>query len=80
MHTCMKLAEFLEVDPLQLAATAGLLDGNVTGIPTLPMPPLSAQRMRVKEQLAQIRGLTEISRQKLLETYDEIESERGTNA
>lgn len=70
MASVIRLAKILEVDPLQLAATAGLLDGDAMGIPALPPPPIDARRERVREQIQAIKGLTEYSKQRLLEIAD----------
>lgn len=75
MKTLMLVAKELDVDPLRLAATANLLDSEIAGLTPLPTPPRRLRREIVREQIQKIRGLTEFSRQKLLETYDEIENE-----
>ncbi|MFD8117116.1 helix-turn-helix domain-containing protein [Streptomyces microflavus] len=39
---CQKLAKFLEVDPLRLAVTAGLITSEIAGVEELPHPDNSA--------------------------------------
>lgn len=72
MDTCMRLAKVLDVNPLQLAATAGLLDPMMTSIELLPMPEPTAARRSVKAQLLGIKGLTDQERQFLMNTYDKM--------
>lgn len=71
LDTCVRLAEALGVDPMRLAVTAGAIDKRMAGVEALPMPPATALRERVRSQLEQIRGLTEETRQALLETFDD---------
>lgn len=72
MDSCLRLGKYLKVDPLRLAVTAGLMDGDLAELDPLPMPEPTAQRASVKDQLAKIRGLTAAERQRLLEAYDEM--------
>lgn len=78
VENCGRLAEALDVDPLRLAVTAGVLDAHMAGVEPLPLPPATALRERVRDQIYQIRGLTERSRTALLEAFDE--TMEGTNA
>ena len=71
LDTCERLAEALGVDPMRLAVTAGAIDRRMAGVEPLPMPPATALRERVRGQLEQIKGLTNETRQALLETFDE---------
>jgi transcriptional regulator with XRE-family HTH domain len=71
MKACMRLAQVLGIDPLRLAATAGHLDGEVGGIKPLPVPEATRQREHIREQIAMIKGLTEKSRSRLIEVYEE---------
>jgi transcriptional regulator with XRE-family HTH domain len=75
MDTCMRLAKVLDVNPLQLAATAGLLDPEETSIDLLPMPEPTAARRYIKAQLSSIKGLTARERQHLMNTYDAMTDE-----
>lgn len=70
IDSCARLADALQVDPLRLAVTAGLMDRRMAGVEALPMPPAIALRERVREQIAAIKGLTDQSRQALLDAYD----------
>ncbi|MGW0939125.1 helix-turn-helix domain-containing protein [Streptomyces sp. NPDC002666] len=72
MDTTLKLAKLLRVDPLRLAVTAGLMDGNIVDVEPLPTPEPTAQRAAVKRQLSKIRGLTEAERERLMDTYDDM--------
>lgn len=72
LDTVMKVAQYLDCDPLRLAVTAELMDGDTVGIEPLPIPPPIERRESVKRQIMQIKGLTENSRQRLLETYDSV--------
>lgn len=80
LDTCVRLADALGVDPMRLAVTAGAIDKRMAGVEPLPMPPATALRERVREQLEQIRGLTNETRQALLETFDESTGEDGSGA
>lgn len=72
LDTCMRLAKLLDVDPIQLAVTAGLMDGAIINIDPLSLPEPTAQRMAVKSQLMKIRGLTPTERQQLINLYDDL--------
>jgi transcriptional regulator with XRE-family HTH domain len=72
MDTCIRMAQVLGVDPLRLAVTAGLMDGTAIRVEELPMPEPTAQRSYVKEQILRIKGLTQVERQLLLDTYDDM--------
>lgn len=71
MDAVLRLGQILDVDPVRLAVTAGLMDGDMARIAPLPMPEATARRNRVKQQLGKIKGLTERERQHLLDAYDE---------
>lgn len=75
LETCMKIAGAMGVDPLRLAVTAGHMDSAVVGIEPLDIPPPIAEREHVRSQIMKIKGLTEESRSKLLETYEATEGE-----
>lgn len=72
MDACLRMAKIFHLEePMRLAVTAGLVDGELLGIPPLPLPEPTARRNRVKDQLANIKGLTAKERQFLLDAYDE---------
>lgn len=76
MDACLRLAKVLKVtEPMRLAVTAGLVDGELVGVKPLPLPTPTARRSRVKAQLANIKGLTAKERQSLIDAYDERISE-----
>lgn len=72
MDSCLRLGKFLDVEPIRLAVTAGLMDGELVGVLPLPLPEPTAQRRAIKDQLSKIRGLTANERQKLIDAYDEM--------
>jgi transcriptional regulator with XRE-family HTH domain len=74
MDSCLRLAKFLNVEPIRLAVTAGLMDGDLIGVEPLPMPEATAQRSAVRSQLDKIRGLTKGERDALLSAYDEMKA------
>lgn len=68
-----RLADILGLDKQRLVVTADhpaaqLLDG----VQPYPMPTPTAQRESIRRQIANIKGLSEIGRVKLLDTYDSI--------
>lgn len=67
-----RIAEFLDVDPLRLAVTAGQVPEKVAGVEPLTIPEPTARRQAVKRQLGRIRGITESERQHLLVTYEDM--------
>lgn len=72
MDACLRIARVFHVDdPMRLAVTAGLVDGDLIGIKPLALPEPTARRKRIKEQLGKIKGLTAKERQHLLNAYDE---------
>ncbi len=72
MDSCLRLAKYLDTEPLRLAVTAGLMDAELSGTEPLPMPEPTAYRRAVKQQISAIKGLTQRERQRLLDTYDEM--------
>lgn len=72
MDSCLRLAKFLDTEPLRLAVTAGLMDSELAGVEPLPLPEPTAYRKAVKAQIKAIKGLTERERQKLIDAYDEM--------
>lgn len=72
MDSCLRLGKYLNVEPIRLAVTAGLMDGELVGVDPLPLPEPTAQRQAIKDQLAKIRGLTAKERQRLIDAYDEM--------
>lgn len=77
LDTCKRLADALGVDPLRLAVTAGLVDQGMARVEPLPMPPATALRERVRDQIGEIRGLTAASRRALLEAFDQSVGEES---
>jgi transcriptional regulator with XRE-family HTH domain len=71
MDAAVRLGRLLSVDPLKIAATAGLIDGELVNVTPLPMPEPTAQRRYVKDQIMKIRYLSEADKQLLINTYDE---------
>lgn len=74
LESVMALAEFLDVHPLRLAVTAGLMREKQAGVSRLDLPEDTKTRQMVKEQILGIRGLTSDERQAMLDAYDRISS------
>lgn len=70
LDSVMKLADFLEVDPVGLAVTAGLMNAKQVGVEKLPLPEDTKTRAYVKEQIMAIRGITREEREILLRAYE----------
>lgn len=71
LDSVMKLADFLDVNPVALAVTAGLMDSKQVGVERLPLPEDTKTRKFVKEQIMAIRGLTKEERQALIRAYED---------
>jgi transcriptional regulator with XRE-family HTH domain len=72
MDSCLRLGKYLDVEPIRLAVTAGLIDGELAGVEPLPLPEPTQYRKAVKQQILAIKGLTVRERQRLLDAYDEM--------
>lgn len=72
MRVLTKIAECLEVDPLRLAATAGLIDPQQFNVEPLPLPKPIIRRQHVRKRISAIPGLTGALKDELLQAYDEI--------
>jgi transcriptional regulator with XRE-family HTH domain len=70
LDSVMKLADFLDVNPVALAVTAGLMDSKQVGVERLPLPEDTKTRKYVKEQIMAIRGLTKEERLALIQAYE----------
>lgn len=67
-----KLAAFLDVQPVRLAVTAGLMTSEEAGAPPLPMPEEDTSNVRrAKEHIMRIPGLSHADREALLRTLEE---------
>lgn len=71
LDSVMALADFLDVSPVALAVTAGLMDGNKVGEERLPLPEEKEDRELARQHIMKIPGLTNASRRKLLEIFNE---------
>lgn len=71
LDSVMKLADFLDVNPVALAVTAGLMDSKQVGVERLPLPEDTKTRKYVKDQIMAIRGLTREERQALIQAYED---------
>lgn len=76
LDSVMKLADFLGVNPVALAVTAGLMDSGQVGVQRLPLPKEREDRELARQHIMKIPGLTDASRRKLLETLDEMGAHR----
>lgn len=72
LESVIALAEFLGVQPVRLAVTAGLMKEKQAGMSKLPLPEDTKTRVMVKEQIMGIRGLTSRERQAMMEAYDNM--------
>lgn len=70
LDNARKLASFLEVDPLCLIVTAGLMHAEEVGAERLPIPKDTRTRELVLEQIMNIRYLTKEDKKNLIEAYD----------
>lgn len=77
MEVVTKIADVLEVDPLRLAVTAGLVPSRVAGVDPFHVPPPTERRESVKRQLKRIRGVSNATRQRLLQAYEDTILEEG---
>lgn len=77
LDSVMKLAEFLKVDPVALAVTAGLMKADQVGVERLPLPEDTRTRERVMDQIMNIRGLTSDEKAALIEAYEKLAADSG---
>ncbi|MFF8831409.1 helix-turn-helix domain-containing protein [Streptomyces sp. NPDC015131] len=68
IDSCMRLANFLKVNPIRLAVTAGLMRAQDVGLERLPLPEDKARDALVREQVMKMRGLTDEERVAVLKT------------
>lgn len=71
LDSVMKLADFLDVNPIALAVTAGLMDEAQAGVPRLDLPEETRMLGYVEDQISKIRGLDDDTRKALIETARE---------
>lgn len=69
LESVMKLAEYLDVHPIRLAVTAGLMDASKVGVEAFPLPE-DSNRTFVRDQIMAIKGLTSEERQALISAYE----------
>lgn len=69
-ENCERLAIALDVDPLRLMVTAGILDGSVYHVAPYPLPEPTAGRARLRTHLEKMRGLTPGSIDAMLDAWD----------
>ena len=81
LESVMKLADYLGVEPVALAVTAGLMDETQVGIEKLKLPRETRMLKRVEDQILKIRGLDDETREALINTarqrYEEKAEERS---
>jgi transcriptional regulator with XRE-family HTH domain len=75
MANLARLADTLDVQPLRLAVTAGLVTEEMAGVPPYEMPEPTALRRRVIEEISAIRGITEGTRKALIKAFDQYIAE-----
>lgn len=71
LESVMALAEFLNVNPIALAVTAGLMEERQVGVERLPLPEQSRALALAEDQIMKIRGLDDMTRKALVETLRE---------
>jgi transcriptional regulator with XRE-family HTH domain len=71
LESVMKLADFLELNPVALAVTAGLMEEKKVGMARLPLPPETEMIGYIEEQIMKIRGLDDETRKALIQTARE---------
>jgi transcriptional regulator with XRE-family HTH domain len=79
MDTCERIAEALGVDALRLAVTAGLLSQKVANALPFDVPMPTERRESVRRQLKRIRGVTDETRNRLLQVYEDTILEDGND-
>lgn len=71
LDSVMKLAEFLDVNPIALAVTVGLMEEDKVGVPRLELPKETRLLEYVEDQINKIRGLDTETRNALIRTARE---------
>jgi transcriptional regulator with XRE-family HTH domain len=71
LESVMALAEFLDVNPIALAVTAGLMDERQVGVSRLELPKQSRALAMAEDQIMRIRGLDDETRKALINTLRE---------
>lgn len=71
LDSVMKLAEFLDVNPIALAVTAGLMEEVKVGVSRLDLPEETRMLGYVEDQISKIRGLDDDTRKALIRTARE---------
>jgi len=71
LDSVMKLAAFLEVDPIALGVTAGLMKEGEVGVKRLPLPEGIKAVSVAEEWIRRIPGITDEDRTSLLQTINE---------
>ena len=66
LDSVMKLAEFLDVNPIALAVTVGLMEEEKVGVPRLELPKETRMLGYIEEQINKIRGLDNETRSALI--------------
>lgn len=71
LDSAMKLADFLNVEPVALAVTAGLMKESQVGVQRLPLPKETKIVAHIEDQIMKIRGLDDETRKALIATLRE---------
>lgn len=75
-ETLEGIAGYLDLDSARLAVTSGLVSSSMAGgAKPYPMPEPTAQRESVRRQITRIKGLSDETRGRLLDTYEELIAE-----
>jgi transcriptional regulator with XRE-family HTH domain len=75
LKTMYRMGRALEVDPIRLAVTAGLLTPEETGKKPLQMPVPRMRVDRFAKQLSKITGLHEAERKMLIDYYRSMQED-----
>ena len=71
LESVMALADFLDVDPIALAVTAGLMQSKQVGVEKLSLPEQNRALALAEDQIMKIRGLDDGDRKALIHTLRE---------
>ena len=71
LDSAMKLAEFLDEDPVALAVTAGLMNESQVGTTKLPLPKETRVLASVEDQIMKIKGLDDDTKKALVSALRE---------
>lgn len=80
LESVMKLADFLNVEPVALTVTAGLMEADQVGVAKLKLPRETRMLGYIEDQIMKIRGLDDETRRALIETARQRVEARETES